>query len=83
IVKFYVDASATGEAIPQWVKGNSYKVQEVTGSRELLEGIMSWIRKGDIELLPDATAVPDKQPESTHVLQYGETLSSIAYQYGT
>ena len=82
-VKFNVDAWATGEAIPQWVKGNSYKVQEVTGSRVLLEGILSWISKGDIELLPDATVVPDKQPEATHVVQYGETLSSIAYQYGT
>ncbi|KAJ79866.1 Phage lysin [Enterococcus faecalis MTUP9] len=58
-------------------------MQEVTGSRVLLEGIMSWISKSDIELLPDATIVPDKQPEATHVIQYGETLSSIAYQYGT
>ncbi|EJB2752885.1 LysM peptidoglycan-binding domain-containing protein [Enterococcus faecalis] len=82
-VKFNVDAWATGEAIPQWVKGNSYKVQEVTDSRVLLGGILSWISKGDIELLPDATIVPDKQPESTHVVQYGETLSSIAYQHGT
>ncbi|EMW5358762.1 LysM peptidoglycan-binding domain-containing protein, partial [Enterococcus faecalis] len=39
--------------------------------------------KGDIELLPDSTTVPDKQPEVTHVVQYGDTLSSIAYQYGT
>ncbi len=82
-VKFNVDAWATGEAIPDWVKGNSYKVQEVTGSRVLLEGILSWISKGDIELLPDSTTVPDKQLEATHVVQYGETLSSIAYQYGT
>ena len=82
-VKFSVDAWATGEAIPQWVKGNSYKVQEVTGSRVLLEGILSWISKGDIELLPDSATVPDKQPEATHVVQYGETLSSIAYHYGT
>lgn len=58
-------------------------MQEVTRSRVLLEGILSWISKGDIELLPDAATVPDKQPESTHVVQYGETLSSIAYQYGT
>ncbi|TKM80642.1 LysM peptidoglycan-binding domain-containing protein, partial [Enterococcus faecalis] len=82
-VKFSVDAWATGEAIPDWVKGNSYKVQEATGSRVLLEGILSWISKGDIELLPDATVVPDKQPETTHIVQHGETLSSIAYQYGT
>ena len=82
-VKFSVDAWATGEAISDWVKGNSYKVKEVIGSRVLLEGILSWISKGDVELLPDATVVPDKQPEATHVVQYGETLSSIAYQYGT
>ncbi|HDO7767511.1 TPA: LysM peptidoglycan-binding domain-containing protein [Enterococcus faecalis] len=82
-VKFNVDAWATGEAIPDWVKGNSYIVQEVTESRVLLEGIFSWISKGDIELLPDAATVPDKLPEATHVVQYGETLSSIAYQYGT
>ncbi|MHC0382184.1 LysM peptidoglycan-binding domain-containing protein [Enterococcus faecalis] len=82
-VKFNVDAWATGEAIPDWVKGNSYIVQEVTESRVLLEGILSWISKGDIELLPDAATVPDKLPEATHVVQYGETLSSIAYQYGT
>ena len=82
-VKFSVDVWATGDAIPQWVKGNSYKVQEVTESRVLLEGILSWISKGDIELLPDAATVPDKLPEATHVVQYGETLSSIAYQYGT
>ena len=82
-VKFNVDAWATGEAIPDWVKGNSYKVQEVTESRVLLEGILSWISKGNIELLPDAATVPDKQPEATHVVQYGETLSSIAYQHCT
>ncbi|EGO8589430.1 LysM peptidoglycan-binding domain-containing protein [Enterococcus faecalis] len=82
-VKFNVDAWATGEAIPQWVKGNSYKVQEVTGSRVLLEGILSWISKGDIELLPDATVVPDKQPEAIHIVQHGETLSSIAAKLGT
>ncbi len=55
----------------------------MTDSRVLLGGILSWISKGDIELLPDATVVPDKQPEATHVVQHGETLSSIAYQYGT
>ncbi|MGH2195902.1 1,4-beta-N-acetylmuramidase, partial [Enterococcus faecalis] len=53
-VKFNVDAWATGEAIPQCVKGNSYKVQEATESRVLLQGILSWISKRDIELLPDA-----------------------------
>ena len=49
----------------------------------MLEGILSWISKGDIELLPDAATVPDKLPEATHVVQYGETLSSIAAKLGT
>lgn len=74
-VKFNVDAWSTSEAIPQWLKGNSYKV--------LLEGILSWISKGDIELLLDVATVTDNQSESTYVVQYGETLLGIAYQCGT
>lgn len=81
-VKFNVDAWATGQAVPDWVKGGSYKVQEVSENRVLLADILSWISKGDIELLPDANAVPDKEPV-THVVQRGETLSSIATKYGT
>lgn len=49
----------------------------------MLEGILSWISKGDIELLLDVATVTDNQSESTYVVQYGETLLGIAYQCGT
>ncbi|MCH1975595.1 LysM peptidoglycan-binding domain-containing protein [Enterococcus hirae] len=83
-VNFSVKNWATGEAIPQWVKGESYKVQQVDGNKILLANILSWIDKSNVELLPDSTTVAE-QPSAvqTHVVQYGETLSSIATKYGT
>ncbi|EME8143273.1 LysM peptidoglycan-binding domain-containing protein [Enterococcus faecium] len=83
-VNFSANQWATGEAIPQWVKGESYKVQQIDGNKILLANILSWIDKSNVELLPDSTTVAE-QPlvAQTHVVQYGETLSSIAYQYRT
>lgn len=50
-----VNYSATkwsnGASIPTWVKGNSYVVQQVSGSKILLKGIFSWINKSDVEIL--------------------------------
>ncbi len=84
-VNFSAKNWATGEAIPQWVKGESYKVQQVNGNKVLLANILSWIDKSNVEILPDSTTVPDKPSAAiqTHVVQYGETLSSIATKYGT
>ncbi|EOS8057856.1 LysM peptidoglycan-binding domain-containing protein [Enterococcus hirae] len=83
-VNFSAKNWATGEAIPQWVKGESYKVQQVDGNKILLANILSWIDKSSVELLPDSTTVAE-QPSvaQTHVVQYGEALSSIATKYGT
>ncbi|WP_195435621.1 LysM peptidoglycan-binding domain-containing protein [Enterococcus hirae] len=83
-VNFSANQWATGEAIPQWVKGESYKVQQVDGNKILLADILSWIDKSNVELLPDSTTVAE-QPSvaQTHVVQYGETLSSIATRYST
>ncbi|HGF7563220.1 TPA: LysM peptidoglycan-binding domain-containing protein [Enterococcus hirae] len=83
-VNFSAKNWATGEAIPQWVKGESYKVQQVDGNKILLANILSWIDKSNVELLPDSTTVAE-QPSvaQTHVVQYGETLSSIATRYST
>ncbi len=82
-VNFSVKNWATGEAIPQWVKGESYKVQQVDGNKILLANILSWIDKSNVELLPDSTTVAEQPLTTTHIVQYGETLSSIATQYGT
>lgn len=82
-VNFSANQWATGETIPQWVKGESYKVQQVDGNKILLADILSWIDKANVELLPDSTAVAEQPSTTTHIVQYGETLSSIATQYGT
>ena len=83
-VNFSANQWATGETIPQWVKGESYKVQQVEGNKILLANILSWIDKSNVELLPDSTTVAE-QPSvvQTHVVQYGENLSSIATKYRT
>ncbi len=38
-VNFSANQWATGETIPQWVKGESYKVQQVAGNKILLTDI--------------------------------------------
>lgn len=82
-VNFSANQWATGEAIPQWVKGESYKVQQIDGNKILLANILSWIDKSNVELLPDSTTVAEQPSTTTHIVQYGEALSSIATQYGT
>ncbi|RVU94572.1 LysM peptidoglycan-binding domain-containing protein [Enterococcus avium] len=80
-VNFAANTWLTGEAIPQWVKGNSYTVKEIDGSKVLLDGIMSWINRKDVEILQTTSAAPSTA--SIHVVQSGETLSGIAAKYGT
>ena len=81
-VNFSASTWATGQVIPQWVKGNSYTVKEVSGTKVLLDGIMSWINRKDVEILQTTTQTPSTTT-STHIVRSGETLSGIASKYGT
>lgn len=81
-VNFSASTWATGQVIPQWVKGNSYTVKEVNGTKVLLDGIMSWINRKDVEILQTITQTPSTTT-STHIVRSGETLSGIASKYGT
>ena len=74
---------ATGEAIPDWVKGTSYQIIEKSGDKVLLNGIMSWLSAYDVETLDASTSAPVVNSGQTHVVQYGENLSGIAANYGT
>ena len=82
-VNFSSQTYATGEAIPQWVKGTSYQIIEKSGDKVLLDGIMSWLSVYDVETLDASTSVPTINAGQFHVVQYGENLSSIATKYGT
>ncbi|MBD1491606.1 GH25 family lysozyme [Weissella confusa] len=50
-VNFSATHYATGEAIPDFVKGESHKVLEVDGDRVLLDDIYSWVSKKNVEIL--------------------------------
>ncbi len=79
-VNFSAKNWATGQAIPQWIKGNSYTVQQVSGEKVLLGGVMSWINRKDVEIIQTNDTAPSAK---VHVVQSGETLSGIAGKYGT
>ncbi|WP_332407185.1 LysM peptidoglycan-binding domain-containing protein [Lactococcus laudensis] len=82
-VNFSANNYSTGEAIPDWVKGTSYQIIEKSGDKVLLDGIMSWLSVYNVETLDASTSGPTVNAGQTHVVQYGENLSSIAVKYGT
>ncbi|MCO4616683.1 LysM domain protein [Streptococcus infantarius subsp. infantarius] len=82
-VKFSANAWATGEAIPNWVKGRTYDVAQVSGNRVLLAGINSWINKADVEIISVSSAPIQAPATSTYTVRSGDTLSSIAAKFGT
>lgn len=72
---------ATGQGIPSWVRGKTYTVSAVSGTRVLLSGIMSWANRNDVEILA-TTSVPSVSSGSTYTVQSGDSWWSIAYKYG-
>ena len=82
-VNFSSQNYATGEVIPDWVKGTSYQIIEKSGDKVLLDGIMSWLSVYDVETLDASTGGPTVNAGQTHIVQYGENLSGIAAKYGT
>lgn len=82
-VKFGANVWATGETIPNWVKGRTYSVAQVSGNRVLLAGINSWINKADVEIISVSSAPIQAPAVGTYTVQSGDTLSSIAAKFGT
>ena len=80
-VNFSAGKWASGQYIPSWVHGKAYRVQQVSGNRVLLAGIMSWISRNDVEILQ--TSAQAKQTSgSTYTVQSGDSWWSIANRYG-
>lgn len=82
-VKFSAGNWATGQGIPNWVKGRTYSVAQVSGSRVLLSGINSWINKADVEIISVSSAPIQAPATNTYTVRSGDTLSSIAAKFGT
>lgn len=80
-VNFSARNWASGQYIPSWVHGKAYRVQQVSGNRVLLTGIMSWINRADVEILQ--TSKQAKQTTgSTYTVQSGDSWWSIANRHG-
>jgi len=69
---------ASGQTIPNWVKGRMYPVMQTNGDRVLLGGIMSWINRADVEILQTAKQASG----STYTVQSGDSWWSIANRHG-
>lgn len=82
-VKFGVKHWANGVGMPSWVQSNTYNVQEVSGSKLLLGGIMSWINASDVEIISVANSNPSVTGTIYYVVKSGDTLGGIASRYGT
>lgn len=48
-VKTSAKTYATGEDIPDWVKGKSYTIYQIGKGKVLLKEIMSWVRNSDVQ----------------------------------
>ena len=68
---------ATGESIPDFVKGNSYQVIQDNGDRVLLGGVMSWLLNQDIDT---GKGNPNAQGTQYTVVS-GDSLSAIAAHF--
>lgn len=82
-VNFSAKNWASGETIPQWVKGRDYPVIQTSGNKGLLGGIMSWIDRSNVEILSTAKQNNAQATTSTYTVQSGDSLSAIATRFGT
>ena len=82
-VNFSAKNWASGEAIPDWVKGRDYPVIQTNGNKVLLSGIMSWIDRANVEILSTAKQNTTKSTASTYTVRSGDSLSAIAARFGT
>lgn len=86
-VNFSANSWATGEAIPSWIKGNTYEVKEVSGNKVLLSDVLSWIDRSNVEIIQNKQQAPTPSATTNqnkiHIVATGETLGSIAEAFGT
>lgn len=77
-VNFSARKWASGQCIPSWVKGRMYPVVQTGGDKVLLGGIMSWIKRSDVEILQTAKQTTG----GIYTVQSGDSWWSIANRHG-
>lgn len=77
-VNFSARKWASGQRIPSWVKGRMYPVVQTGGDKVLLGGIMSWIKRSDVEILQTAKQTTG----GIYTVQSGDSWWSIANRHG-
>lgn len=80
-VNFSASKWASGQYIPSWVHGKAYRVQQASGDKVLLAGIMSWISCNDVEIL-QTSAQAKQTTAGTYTVQSGDSWWSIATRHG-
>lgn len=80
-VNFSASKWASGQYIPSWVHGKAYRVQQASGDKVLLAGIMSWISCNDVEIL-QTSAQAKQTTAGTYTVQSGDSWWSIAAKHG-
>ncbi|TKV35258.1 1,4-beta-N-acetylmuramidase, partial [Citrobacter sp. TBCS-11] len=70
-VNFGAKNYATGETIPQWVKGQPHKIIQKNGDTVLLDGIMSWLSVHDVETIDASTSQPTT-PAKSYIVKQGD-----------
>lgn len=65
-IKFSATNYSTGQAIPKWVKENSYKVLQKSGNKVLLDNIMSWVAASDVQALDTGGGEFDWKHSNSH-----------------
>ena len=83
-VNFGAKNWSVGGSIPSWVKGKPYTVAQVDSknNRVLLGGIMSWIRRSDIEILQTKKQAISAASSNTYIVRSGDSWWSIANAHG-
>lgn len=79
-VNFSAKQWATGQSIPRSVKGRSFKVQQVSGKKVLLSGILSWINRSDVEIL-DTNSTPQIKVDGYWGRDVTKSLQRVFGQY--
>lgn len=71
---------ATGQSIPNAIKGQAYTVAQVSGSRVLLSNVNSWINRSDVEIL--ATSKPATYTVNADGYMGSKTILGLQKRYG-